>query len=83
MHLKARSIADEHIANALANIQSEVHDENLHELARRKWPSIKAKSDYERTAKLIQFLLRKGFAYDKIKKGLVQMQIDIDAINLR
>ncbi len=70
MHLKAKSISDESIREALGHLENEVHQENIRELAKRKWSSVKGKTPYERNAKLIQFLLRKGFAYDAIKREL-------------
>ena len=70
MHLKAKSISDESIREALGHLENEVQQENIRELAKRKWSSVKGKTPYERNAKLIQFLLRKGFAYDAIKREL-------------
>lgn len=70
MHLKARSIADESIREALSLLENEVQQDNIRELAKRKWASIKGKTTFERNSKLIQFLLRKGFSYDAIKKEL-------------
>ena len=81
MHLKSRGIADEYIKEALAVLEPETHRENIRELALRKWPSIKGKTDYERTSKLIQFLLRKGFNYDSIRKELSATDFNLDDIN--
>ena len=81
MHLKSRGIADEYIKEALAVLEPETHRENIRELALRKWPSIKGKTDYERTSKLIQFLLRKGFNYDSIRKELSATNFNLDDIN--
>ena len=81
MHLKSRGIADEYIKEALAVLEPETHRENIRELALRKWPSIKGKTDYERTSKLIQFLLRKGFNYDSIRKELSATDLNLDDIN--
>ncbi len=81
MNLKARGIKDEYIQRAIEHIEPEVHNENLKELATRKWPSIKGKNDYERTVKLVQFLMRRGFPYDTIKKVLPQKANWLDEIN--
>jgi regulatory protein len=70
MHLKARSIADESIREALSLLENEVQQDNIRELAKRKWASIKGNTPFERNSKLIQFLLRKGFSYAEIKKEL-------------
>jgi regulatory protein len=80
-HLKARAIADEQIRQALEQLQADVHDANLKELAARKWPSIKGKNEFERTSKLIQYLMRKGFTYESIKKSLAREKFDFEDIN--
>jgi SOS response regulatory protein OraA/RecX len=81
MHLKSRGIADEYIKEALAALEPETHSENIRELALRKWPGIKGKTDFERNLKLIQFLLRKGFTYDSIRKELLATDLNLDDIN--
>jgi regulatory protein len=78
MHLKARAIHDEHIKAALETLETEIHQENIRELATRKWPTIKGKTEYERTSKLIHFLLRKGFTYDSIRRELAAAEFHID-----
>ena len=81
MHLKARGIADEHIKDALEKLENEIHQENIRELASRKWPSIHGKTEYERKTKLIQFLLRKGFTYDSIRRELSATNFDLADFN--
>ncbi len=81
MHLSARGISHEYIAEALEVLENETHQENIRELASRKWHAIKGKSEYERTAKLIQFLMRKGFTYDSIKRELAHSEFNTDEIN--
>ena len=81
MHLKVRNIADEIIKEALSILETDIHSENIRELATRKWPSIKGKTDYERTSKLIQFLMRKGFTYDSIRKELTATDFNLDEFN--
>ena len=78
MHLKARGISDEHIKEAIDRLENETHRENIRELATRKWPGIKGKNDYERTSKLIQFLMRKGFTYDSIRKELTAADFNLE-----
>jgi regulatory protein len=78
MHLKARGVADEHIKNALEILENETHQENIRELVARKWPSMKGKNEFDRTSKLIQFLLRKGFTYDSIRKELSTKEFSLD-----
>lgn len=81
MHLKARGIPDEHIKSALDILENETHQENIRELIARKWPSIKGKNDNDRKSKLIQFLMRKGFTYDSIRKELADAEFDADDFN--
>jgi regulatory protein len=78
MHLKARCISDEHIKEAIERLENETHRDNIRELATRKWPGIKGKNDYERTSKLIQFLMRKGFTYDSIRKELTAADFNLE-----
>jgi regulatory protein len=81
LHLQARGISREIIQEALQQLENETHQENIRELALRKWPAIKGKTDYERSSKLIQFLLRKGFTYDSIRKELAGANLNLDDIN--
>ncbi len=81
LHLKARGISDEHIRDALGALETETQHENIRELAKRKWPGIKGKTPYERTSKLIQYLMRKGFPYDTIRKELTSAEFQMDEIN--
>ena len=81
LHLQARGIARESIQEALQQLENETHQENIRELAMRRWPAIKGKTEYERTSKLIQFLLRKGFPYDSIRKELSAADFNLDDIN--
>ena len=79
--LKARGIPDESIKSALDILENETHQENIRELITRKWPSIKGKNDNDRKSKLIQFLMRKGFTYDSIRKELADAEFDADDFN--
>jgi regulatory protein len=81
MHLKARAIADEFIREALSLLEVETQNENIRELATRRWPAIKGKTQYERTSKLFQYLLRKGFTYESIRKELSSSDFQLDEIN--
>jgi regulatory protein len=81
MHLKSKGIEDAYIREALETLEKDTQRENIRELATRKWPSIKGKSEYERISKLTQFLLRKGFAYDSIRRELADLGLPTDEIN--
>lgn len=81
LHLQARGISREIIQEALLQLENETHQENIRELALRKWPAIKGKTEYERTSKLLQFLMRKGFTYDSIRKELSAADFNLDDIS--
>ena len=82
MHLRSRGILDEYIQDALTRLEPETQQLQIRELASRKWPAMKGKNDYERTSKLIAFLMRKGFSYEDIKRELANKHEWPDDINL-
>lgn len=49
----------------------------LRPLLKSKWPTIKADTDYERSAKLIKYALGRGFSFDLIKQCLNETGADI------
>lgn len=81
LHLKARRIADEYIKEALSELEIDTHRDNIRELLRHKWTSIRGKNEYERTSKLIQFLLRKGFPYDLIREEMKAHKLWLEEFN--
>lgn len=63
-------------APILDEISDERYVEVLKPLLKAKWPTIEAKSDYERSMKLIKFAMGRGFGLDIIKKSLPQESTD-------
>ena len=78
MYLRAKGIEQGIIQDALSGLDESETLENIRALARRKWPSIKGKSPYERKAKLMQYLLRKGFTGDQISMAIKDSMPDLD-----
>jgi regulatory protein len=70
MYLRTKGIEQSIIQDALSELDESDTLENIQVLAHRKWPSIKGKSPYERKAKLMQYLLRKGFTSDQINRAI-------------
>lgn len=73
MYLRAKGIEQSIIQDALSDLDVSETLENIQVLASRKWPSIKGKSPYERKAKLMQYLLRKGFTGDQINSAIKEL----------
>lgn len=63
-------------APILDEVPDEQYLEVLKPLLKAKWPTIEAKSDYERSMKLIKFAMARGFSLDIIKKSLPQESTD-------
>ncbi len=66
--LKVKKIAAPIIAAALGEINENEYAEILENLLAGKAKNLKAKSDYERKAKLFAFALSHGFESDEIKR---------------
>ena len=56
-----------------AEIEGTQYEETLLPLLRAKWPSVKARSDYERSQKLIRFALGRGYDYDVVRRCMEQL----------
>ncbi|PID89264.1 MAG: RecX family transcriptional regulator [Bacteroidia bacterium] len=68
--LRSKDIADVTIQQALQEIDSERYEKGLLELLQKKEKSVKAKSVYEKKAKLIRFGVSRGFSMSEIDKIL-------------
>lgn len=64
--LRAKRIAEEHIAIALAESAEHSNDEMLRELLTSKAKTIKAKDSYDLKTKLIRFGMSRGFEYGRV-----------------
>jgi regulatory protein len=59
-----------------AEIEDELYLETLLPLMKSKYKTIKAKTDYERSVKLIRFALGRGYSMDLIHKCIDLMQVE-------
>jgi regulatory protein len=69
-HLKLKGISERNIRDAIAIIDPEEQHETLLKLIRRKSLTLGGNQPYERRAKLIRYLLSKGFLHDEIQQSL-------------
>ncbi len=75
MALRAKRIADEHIAIALAESAEHSNDDMLRELLTSKAKTIKAKDSYDLKTKLIRFGMSRGFEYGRVL-GIVEKIVE-------
>lgn len=66
--LRLKHIDDDIIGEAMDAVPDERYVEKLMPLARSKWRTIKAESDFERSQKLIRWAMGRGFTLDQIRK---------------
>lgn len=66
--LKLKRLPPDAISEGLAEIDGEEYDEVLYELLRRKYRTISARNEYERTGKLIRFAMGRGYTMDEVMK---------------
>lgn len=71
--LKRRKISPYLIRVAMKEIDPDVYQQRLSQLAEKKWASLKGKK-IEKTAKTTQFLMQKGFELPLIQSTLTAMQ---------
>lgn len=64
--LLAKGISSAIVAEAMTGVEEAAGGDRLLEIFRRKEPSIKAGTPYERRAKLIRFGLSRGFGYEEV-----------------
>lgn len=72
--LMQKGISDILIKDALSDIEQEDYMDKLKIIAQKKWEVLKDPEPAKNKAKLIRFLLSKGYEYDKIKevmKGMI------------
>ncbi|MBP7768012.1 MAG: RecX family transcriptional regulator [Prevotella sp.] len=71
--LWAKHIDPQVSASALDAVDDEDYLTALRPLLKAKWPTIKAKSDYERSMKLINYAMGRGFELRLIRKCIDEM----------
>ncbi len=64
--LSAKGIPSDIAAAAIASMEEEAGGGRLLEILKRKEPSVKGGSAYERRAKLIRYGLSRGFGYEEV-----------------
>jgi len=80
MALRAKRIADEHIATALSESAEHSNDDMLRELLAAKAKTIKAKDSYDLKTKLIRFGMSRGFEYGRVL-GIVEKILNTNLEN--
>jgi regulatory protein len=68
--LKKKQLPETLIREALGNINSEEHREQLHQLLQNKKKTIKGKTEFEIKQKLMRFAAGRGFLLDDIEKAI-------------
>ena len=68
--LRLQGIQSDVRDEALAELPEDEYSEIIQHLAQAKKSTIKASSEYERKAKLVRYLVAKGFEYDLINEFL-------------
>jgi regulatory protein len=78
--LRAKHIADEHIATALSESAEHSNDDMLRELLAAKAKTIKAKDSHDLKTKLIRFGMSRGFEYGRVL-GIVEKMLNTNREN--
>jgi SOS response regulatory protein OraA/RecX len=64
------------IAQALATLDTDAADARLDKTLRHKWQTLQKETDpRQRKAKLLRYLLQKGYTYAQIQAALVRLDI--------
>lgn len=75
--LKSKKIDSQIIEQAMKQIEDEDYEEKMIKLATSKLKTLQKDDVYKQRTKLIQYLMQKGYEYDKIKSV-----INIDGVNI-
>jgi regulatory protein len=59
--LQQKGLSKEHILGAMANVDEEAEYQAAYDTAKKKWSTLNGES-YERTRKLVSFMLRRGYS---------------------
>lgn len=73
--LKRRNIAEQHITEALNEIEEQDHLAALHTMIEKKRLSVKGRNEYEIRGKLIRFALGRGFPMDDIVRVVGSLDV--------
>jgi len=66
-HLKQKGLPEELITIGLNNLPNDTYNEIALKLAKKKYRSVKGKTDWDKKQKVFAYLAQKGFDFDLIK----------------
>lgn len=75
-YLKSKGVDSKLINTELAKLDEQEYEKIVKIEIEKKLPKIKAKSDYERNGKLVNYLASKGFESDLVFKTLEKLKLD-------
>lgn len=78
MNLKTKRISTSSIQHAYKEIDQEEYYQMIKAELTKKWPSIKGKSDFDKSTKLIRFGIGRGYEYDIISEILKSFDVEFD-----
>jgi regulatory protein len=78
-HLKLKGISEVNIRAALANIDQEEQNAAIIHLIQRKSVTLASLPPFQRKAKLMRYLLSKGFRHEEIQQCLQSAGLDTDS----
>jgi regulatory protein len=78
-HLKLKGISEANIRAALANIDQEEQNAAIIHLIQRKSVTLASLPPFQRKAKLMRYLLSKGFVHSEIQQCLQSVGLDTDS----
>ena len=68
--LKEKRVSEYNIKKAMQEIDEETYDRTLHELAQKKYELLKGEQYLVRKKKTMDYLLQKGYEYEKVVKAV-------------
>ncbi len=72
--LKLKKVPQNLIEDALNQIEEESYKTTIQELAQSKLKQIKGKTSYEKKAKLVRFLVQRGFEMEAVNDAISEFQ---------
>lgn len=74
MGLKERQISSYCIKKAMAAIENVAYEKTLHQLAAKKWASLKSEQYLSREGKTRNYLLQKGYESSMVQQAILQIR---------
>lgn len=75
-----KHVPEEVSTPVLDALSDEEYIEQLSPLLKAKWPSVKGRSEYERSMKLIKWAMGRGFSLGQIRKAIDGMGVETDGM---